>query len=239
MPQPDLWLSADGNRPAASDPDLMRILLDLGGNPPLHHGIDATAASMAAVAGEHEVIVSHAFGPQVGHMLELALRNALPERDVVSVLTQVVIAGDGYISPERNGHSQLVQSSEPQAIAEIRSLRALLDSGALVICAHGDSSPVTLTKTGELEEADAVIDQDRVAALLARRLDADLLLLLTDGETSSYESKLEAAGSFAEATGRRAAIGALSDVARVVRGETGTQIPASAFPPAITAARRA
>jgi carbamate kinase len=283
----------------------MRILLALGGNALLRRGesasapnqrrnIESAARALARISSEHEVIVTHGNGPQVGHMLELELRNELPERDVVSVLTEVVVAADdpAFLKPtkpigplyseeqaqklrlergwpigrDNGGFRRLVPSPEPHAIAEIRSLRALLDSGALVICAGGAGIPVALDGLGTMRGIEAVIDQDLIAALLARRLDADLLVMLTDidavhsdwqgpddrsiagaevaelramsFDSGSMAPKVEAACRFAEATGNRAAIGALRDVARVVQGEAGTQVRAAVAEPAISATRR-
>lgn len=312
----------------------MRILLALGGNALLRRGeaasaenqrrnVETAADAIAELAAEHEVIVTHGNGPQVGlpalqnesfpdvpsypldllgaesegmvgHMLELALRNRLPERDVVSVLTEVVVAGDdpafqkptNPIGPiydgeeaerlrrERGwtlgrdgaGYRRLVPSPEPNAIAEIRSLRALVGAGALVICAGGGGVPIALDGDGTMNGVEAVVDKDLTAALLARRIDADLLLMLTDVEAvhrdwgeanerpinragpaelrslhfaaGSMGPKVEAACRFAEATGRRAAIGALSDALAIARGEAGTQVAAPAAEPATAAARQ-
>ncbi|HEX5989846.1 MAG TPA: carbamate kinase [Solirubrobacterales bacterium] len=312
----------------------MRILLALGGNALLRRGepasetnqrrnVETAAAALAGVAAEHEVVITHGNGPQVGllalqneafpdvppysldvldaesegmvgHMLELALRNLLPERDVVSVLTEVVVAADDPafrrptkpIGPvygedeaqrlrrERNwtlgrdgaGYRRLVPSPEPYAIAEIRSLRVLVDSGALVICGGGGGIPVALDGVGTMRGIEAVIDKDLTAALLARRLDAEMLVMLTDVDAvqadwggpkqrpiahaeprqlreldfaeGSMGPKVEAACRFADATGGRAAIGELTDVARIVRGEAGTQIAVRDVEPAIAAARR-
>ena len=221
----------------------MRILLALGGNALLRRGepatapnqernVKAAAAEIAGLAEEHEVVVTHDYGPDAGHMLELALRNELPDRDVVSVLTQVVVAADdpAFRRPD--------PSPQPHAIAEIRSLRVLVDAGALVICA-GRGIPIALDGLGTMRGVEAVVDEDLTAALLARRLDADLLVLLTGAEAaSSISPKMVAASRFTKATGRRAAIGALTDVAGVVRGEEGTQLAAAAGELTIAAARR-
>jgi carbamate kinase len=181
----------------------MRILVALGGSALQRRNVEQTAIALAGLAAEHEVIVTHGNGPRIGHMLELALRNLLPDRDVVSVLTQVVVNGE---------------DPEPNAIAEVRSLRVLVDSGALVICAGGGGIPIALNGDGTMHEVEAVIDKDLTAALLARRLDADLLLMLAEG---SIEPKVEAARRFAAITGRRAAIGSVADMARVAALEIG------------------
>jgi glutamate 5-kinase len=185
----------------------MRILIALGESP--SHG-GAPASALALIAADHEVLVTHASEPAAGQELELGLRNALPDRDVVSVLTQVVVGvGDA--------------ADKPQAIAEIRSLRVLLDFGAVVVCAGNGSLPVTLDRYGSMHRVEGPVDGDLTAALLARRLDADLLLILTEAQTAS---QVEAASRFAEATGRRAAIGSLAEATRMVRGEAGTQLVA-------------
>lgn len=187
----------------------MRILLALGKSPPLRD-VEATATVLGKIVAGHEAVITHAYAPPVGHALELALRNALPERDVVSVLTQVVVA-----TPEAS-------SPEPQAITEIRSLRHLLESGALVICAGGNVAPVALDELGTMHELEAEIDPDLTAALLARRLDADLLMMPTDPlqDSSSRETKAAAARRFVAATGRQAALGPLAEMMGAVRGGT-------------------
>ena len=227
----------------------MRILLALGGSvlpgdgepaaaAHQHRAVEAVAGTVAQLALEHEVVLAHGNNLRIGHLLELALRNALPERDVISLLPQVVVPADE-------------PTPEPFAIAEIRSLRVLVDSGALVICAGG-GMPVALDRLGTLQGVEAVIDKDLTAALLARRLDADLLLMLTDVNgvhadwggphqrpiagaepaelrelsfaPGSMGPKVEAACRFVEATGQRAAIGSLAGAPGVVRGEAGTQV---------------
>lgn len=298
----------------------MRILVALGGNALLRRGEPADAATqrrnvaiaaegLAALAAEHEIVLTHGNGPQVGllalqsesypdvepypldlldaesegmvgHLLEVALRNALPERDVVTVLTEVVVdrgdpafaapskpIGPVYdpaeakrLSDERgwtigmDGDSfrRLVPSPEPTGILELRSLRLLIENEVLVICAGGGGIPVALESDGTIGGVEAVVDKDRTAALLGRRLDADLLLLLTDVDAirldwgteeerpldvadprtlrgldlaaGSMGPKAEAACRFVEATGRRAAIGSLTEAARIVAGESGTQV---------------
>jgi carbamate kinase len=99
-----------------------------------------------------------------------------------------------------------------------------------------------------------VIDKDLAAALLARRLDARLLLLTdvpaveldwgtprarplgmaTPAElracrfaAGAMGPKVEVACRFVEATGGRAAIGALGDAAAIVRGQAGTTVASS------------
>jgi carbamate kinase len=58
-------------------------------------------------------------------------------------------------------------------------------------------------------------------ALLARRLNVDLFLLLTDGAPSSVPAKEEAARRIVEVTGHRAAIGEIEKAVEIVRGADG------------------
>jgi carbamate kinase len=177
----------------------MRILLALGRNAK----VEAAAKAIVELADRHEVIVSHDSGPQIAHELELALRNALPDRDIVSVLTQVVVAG-GDVAVDGDLPSR--PAPEPWAIAEIRSLRVLLAAGALVICASG-GLPVALDELGTMHRVDADLAEDLTVALLARRLDVDLLLMASDGDAAdAVAPKLEAVRRFARATGRQAAV---------------------------------
>lgn len=238
----------------------MRILVALGGSAlrrrdevatPANRrrGVEEAAAALAELVGEHQVVVAHGWDAETAQLLELELRNLLLERDVISVLSQVIV------DP---------RSREPNAIAEIRSLRVLVDSGALVICGCG--TPIALNGDGTMHGVEAAVDEDLTAALLARRLDVDVLAMLTDVEgvyrdwggpderpiaaagpgelrgmrfaAGSIGPKVEAACRFATATGRPAAIGSLSDLARVARGEAGTQVLAPDGEPAIAAARR-
>jgi carbamate kinase len=203
----------------------MRVLIALGGKALLRGGeaaengaqsIAAAAQVLAEIAAEHEVVITHDSEGVVRHMLELALRNALPDRDVVTVLAQVVVGADdpAFVAPSG------VPSPDPTAIAELRSLRTLIDAGALVICAGGGGSPTVVDRDGAMRGVEAVVDRDLMAALLARRLDVDLFLMLAD----STASTAEAARRFVEATERRAAIGALTDAVQIVRGAAGTQI---------------
>ena len=68
------------------------------------------------------------------------------------------------------------------AIAEIYAIRTLINSGALVICSGGGGVPVIRDDNGDLHGVEAVIDKDLGASLLAQKLDADRLLILTDVE---------------------------------------------------------
>lgn len=83
------------------------------------------------------------------------------------------------------GYRRVVPSPQPAAIAEIYAVKALVNSGALVICSGGGGVPVVRDPDGQLRGVEAVIDKDLGASLLAQKLDADRLLILTDVERVS------------------------------------------------------
>lgn len=129
-------------------------------------------------------------------------------------------------------------------------IRLLLGGGAIVICAGGGGIPVVRDGAGRLRGAEAVVDKDLTAAMLARALSADALLLLTDVEAvqdgygtpqarpiqqvtsrelrarsfpaGSMGPKVQAACRFVEATGAMAAIGRLDDAQALLDGKSGT-----------------
>ncbi len=208
----------------------MRILVALDEAPlrrgepaelvPRQGNVDAVAEMLAEIAAEHEVIVSLESKGSVGCKLELALRNALPDRDVIVIFPQVVVSADdpAFVAPSA------LPSPAPSAIAGLRSVRALMDAGALVIFAGGEGSPTIVGQDGTMRRVNAAIDAGLTAALLARRLEADLFLTLTGAAPGPDEPETEAARSFVEATGRRAATGTLEDAVRIVRGTTGAEV---------------
>ncbi|HEY5169969.1 MAG TPA: carbamate kinase [Thermoleophilia bacterium] len=77
------------------------------------------------------------------------------------------------------GWRRVVPSPEPREIVELEAIRDLSTAGALVVCAGGGGVPVVRSR-GALSGIDAVIDKDLAAALLARELGAEALLILTD-----------------------------------------------------------
>jgi carbamate kinase len=78
------------------------------------------------------------------------------------------------------GYRRVVASPEPTGIVEIDAIRALIDAGLLVIAAGGGGIPLASPGggTGGVY-ADAVIDKDRAARLLATLIGAQALLLVT------------------------------------------------------------
>lgn len=88
----------------------------------------------------------------------------------------------GYVFVEDSGrgYRRVVPSPIPKDIIEKRVIKQLVDNDNIVICAGGGGIPVIKTdRIKLLEGVEAVIDKDRTAALLAKELDADILLILT------------------------------------------------------------
>jgi carbamate kinase len=191
----------------------MRILISIDDG-----DIANAVESLAEIAGEHEVVIACPEGATLG----LALGNALPDRDVVTVLSQVVVSADdaAFLAPTGD------LSPDPIAIVELRSVRGLIAAGSLVICAPEVEAPVVVGEDGTMRGVEAALDGDLVGALLARRLDVDLFLLLSDSAPGSAPAKEEAARRFVAATGRRAAVSELKKAVEIVRGVAGTQISA-------------
>lgn len=300
----------------------MRIVVALGGNALLRRGEPMTAevqranvrraaVALAELAREHDIVIAHGNGPQVGllalqaaaykevapypldilgaesvgmigYLVEQELANALPQdAKLATLLTQVEVDRNdpAFARPEkpigpvydeaeagkaRVNHGwpmveespgkwrRVVPSPLPGRVTQIETIRLLVDFGVVVICAGGGGIPVTRNNGGYLEGVEAVIDKDRAAGLLAKELDADAFLMLTDVDAvyegwgtrqqrpirkadpatlfkmsfaaGSMGPKVEAACAFASLAGRVAGIGRLADAPDILKGRAGTVI---------------
>ena len=217
-------------------------------------------------------------GGMIGYMIEQELENALDHaQPVATLLTQVVVdprdpafqnptkfigpvysrdeaearakAAGWSIAQDGDKWRRVVPSPKPQEIPDIRVLRLLLDQGVIVICTGGGGIPVLRRADGSLTGIEAVIDKDAASALLARQLQADALLLLTDVDAvyrdfgtdaqariaaltpdaaraldmpaGSMGPKLAAAAEFAD-NGGLAGIGRLDQAAEILEKRAGT-----------------
>jgi carbamate kinase len=156
--------------------------------------------------------------------------------------------------PDGHKWRRVVPSPEPKRIFELAPIRWLLEHGTIVIAAGGGGIPTMYQNGGSrtLAGVECEIDKDLASALLARQLEADILIMLTDTDAvyadwgkrtrkpirraspaalaatpfaaGSMGPKVDAACRFAAATGRPAAIGALSDLVQIIAGEAGTTV---------------
>jgi carbamate kinase len=155
-----------------------------------------------------EILVAQTQG-QIGYMIESALDEALMKlgidfRPLVSLITYVVVdrndpafkqpskpIGPVYSQDEisaglsfptvltAKGHRRVVASPKPVTIIEKREIQQLIDMNFIVICCGGGGIPV-IRNQRTFSGVDAVIDKDLASALLAREVNADLLVMATD-----------------------------------------------------------
>lgn len=160
----------------------------------------------------------------------------------------------GWVFRDDGGKQRrVVPSPVPKRIVEIEPIQWLLQQGCVVVCAGGGGIPTMYAPgTRILTGVEAVIDKDRASAVLARDLGADLLVIATDVDAvyldwgtptqravltahpdaldaglfpaGSMGPKVEAAASFARASGRSAVIGSLENLPAMLAGEGGTRI---------------
>ena len=107
--------------------------------------------------------------------------NGDKERERTANLQESAELDDGLIGTDDAGRGgrRYVASPKPQQIVELGAIRALSDSGNIVICCGGGGIPVYRTEHNHLKGAAAVIDKDFASELLAEQLDADMLIILT------------------------------------------------------------
>ncbi len=77
------------------------------------------------------------------------------------------------------GWRKVVPSPRPQRILDVELLRRLITDGAVLIAGGGGGIPVYQDVGGYFRGVEAVIDKDYVASILARELEADLYIVLT------------------------------------------------------------
>ncbi|GAC1445257.1 MAG: carbamate kinase [Mycobacteriales bacterium] len=147
-------------------------------------------------------------GYLIAQALDNCLRAQGLESQVLCLVTQVVVdgrdpafrrpskpVGPSYDRPtasriaHESGHvfaiqpgggwRRVVASPLPVRLVEEGPLRALVDAGHVVVAAGGGGVPV-VEHRGRLRGVEAVVDKDRTAAMLARAVGADRLLILTE-----------------------------------------------------------
>ena len=298
----------------------MKVVVALGGNALLQRGQNQSAdnqienvriasQSLAKIAKEHELLIVHGNGPQVGllalqneaygdvenypfdilgaetqgmvgYMLQRELKSLLANKNISTIVTQMLVdtkdpafenptkfIGPIYtqdqaqklakekgwvVKEDGKAWRRVVPSPQPKEVVEKETIDLLVKNGQTVICAGGGGVPVLRHPDGRLEGVEAVIDKDLSASLLARMLDVDRFIILTDVdavyddfgtpnqkkrssltlteiETSHYAAgsmgpKVKACFNFTAATKKPSAIGSLASLDKILSGEDGTQI---------------
>lgn len=257
-------------------------LLDAGHEVVITHGNGPQVGYLAMQGGSFplDVLGAETDG-MIGYVLQQELDNAYaPDAKYATLLTQIEVdpkdpafgAPTKFIGPvyTRDEAERLsaergwtigqdgphfrrtVPSPRPLGILELDVIKLLLEQKVVVICAGGGGIPVVRRDDNTMFGVEAVIDKDHASGLLARSLNADAYLMLTDVEgvfanwgtpdqrlieratpdemrqmdfpAGSMGPKVAAACEFAEATGGFAAIGRLADTVQLIEGTTGTRV---------------
>jgi carbamate kinase len=142
--------------------------------------------------------------------LEAALAERGIDRRAVTVVTRTLVDSDdaGFTHPTKpigrylpaeeaallvdhgetwedrgeRGWRRVVASPEPREILDAPAVQALCEAGFVVVANGGGGVPVVREDDGSLRGVEAVIDKDLGAALLARTVEADVLVIATDVE---------------------------------------------------------
>jgi len=189
----------------------MRVVVALGGNALLRRGQPMTAENqrenvrlardrLAPIAGQHELIISHGNGPQIG----------LLEQGCV-----VICAGGGGIPVAYQPGRQL---AGVEAVIDKDRASALLarEIGADILIMATDAPAACVAFGTPAQRAIAAADPD---ALLAGHR--------AEFATGSMLPKVIAACDFAKATGQPAVVGALADIDAMLDGTAGTRVTTS------------
>jgi carbamate kinase len=140
--------------------------------------------------------------------LDAALNERQIARRTATVVTRTLVAADdpGFARPSKpigrylgadeagvlvhhgetweergdKGWRRVVASPEPIDIVDAPAILAMVRAGFVVIAAGGGGIPVVRDEDGHLHGVEAVIDKDLSAALLARSVEAEVLVIATD-----------------------------------------------------------
>jgi carbamate kinase len=260
----------------------LRTVVALGGHLLAHEGLDPSL--LEPLRGD-ELVFTHGNGPQVGERPGEPLHQAVARTqaelgsglalrlDAVCVVTHVEVdpEAEAFREPtkpigpwlderpdgaalhdELRGWRRVVPSPRPLEIVELDAIRALAATGASVVCCGGGGIPVAQGKP-----VDAVIDKDYASALLAERIGADRLIVLTDVDAvyrdylsseehvlsfltpneaeqtladlpaGSMRPKVEASAAFVRATGGEAVITSARALEAALGDRAGTRIASS------------
>lgn len=218
----------------------------------------------------------------LGYVVGQELMNAVKLRkEMATILTTTVVSPDdpAYANPtkfvgpvyrqadaeamaERYGWTiakdgdwwrRVVPSPTPLYIRQANTIKRIIDLGLIVLCVGGGGVPVFLDEEERrMTGTEAVIDKDIASAVLARDIQADRFMMLTDANAvyldwgtssqraiktvspevlagypfpaSSMGPKVDAAVHYSEGSHGEVVIGSLRDVDAILEGEAGTRI---------------
>lgn len=86
------------------------------------------------------------------------------------------------VSPDPDGWRRVVPSPRPLKIVEEEFLIPPIEAGHIVIACGGGGAPVVKRSNFGFRGVEAVVDKDLTSALLAKLVDAEMLITLTDVE---------------------------------------------------------
>lgn len=158
-------------------------------------------------------------GYQIEQVLQNELKKHQINREITTVITQVEVdysdeafskpskpigpfydekqakqlaKDSGYVfkADANRGFRRVVASPEPKEIVEFNAIKTLVDANQIVICCGGGGIPVISNSDGYKGVA-AVIDKDKATNLLAKKLNADYLVILTAVEYAAINFGLE------------------------------------------------
>lgn len=215
----------------------------------------------------------------IGYLMQQGIKKELPHAEVTTLVTQVMVdsndpsiadpskfigpvydketaeklaAENGWtIKPDGEYWRRVVPSPAPIKALESDAIKCLLARDHIVICGGGGGAPV-VSNGATIQGFEAVIDKDATAAMIAKEIGAQELLILTDGlhvclnwgtpnqraltdvtveEMRGYEfaagsmgPKVDACCDFAESTGGVGNIGDLYHALDVMNRVSGTHI---------------
>ncbi|OQX29675.1 MAG: carbamate kinase [Spirochaeta sp. LUC14_002_19_P3] len=215
----------------------------------------------------------------IGYLLAMSLNAAIFDKKIITIITRVEVSKDDpamadptkFVGPvyekadadklaEEKGWlfkldgkqwRRVVPSPTPTRFLEKNAINLLMtQDDTIVIASGGGGIPVIRNPKGGFIGVEAVVDKDLSGQLLAREINADFFLILTDTEgvflnwgepnqeqireipvaelrkhkfpAGSMGPKVNAACLFVELTGKKAGIGKLEQAADIVAGRAGT-----------------
>lgn len=145
----------------------------------------------------------------IGYMIAHELDQVAPSKKTVAMMTRILVDENDtafknpnkFIGPvydkekaeklalerkwvvkeDTKGYRRVVASPAPKKIIELEAIASLLSKGFNVICCGGGGIPIAESGSA-LKGVEAVVDKDRTACLLAKEINADAFVILSDVE---------------------------------------------------------